>query len=1516
MLSISSGHSADYLTGQVAGGRESYYLDASTAGEPPGRWGGNGAKKLGLEGEVDADEMKALYGDFCDPRDPRWNDPATRAQCAKMGRAPGNYKTPDQLVAERLKAEPDALPERVAEIRQECEAQARQPVAFIDATFSPDKSVTVAHTAFSRAELDAQKAGDQVAAGYWAGKRLAVEEAIWAGNNAMIDHLQDKAGYSRTGRHGAGAGRWVDAHDWTVASFHQSDSRDHDPQQHIHNAILNRVVCEDGQVRTLDSQAIHKHKQGAGAIGERVMEEHLSASLGATWSVREDGTGRTWTEVDQGAQDLFSERSAKIGVKLAQEVDRFREHFHREPNSLELTRLRQQSAMATRRSKSHDGETHGERLDRWDAKLREEVAGGLHRVADTLAAKADQAGDQVAEEFSPSGVVAEAVARCQEVRPAFSRSELVRQIIIGLPGRLGTDRVAELAEGLADQALANPDLVVRVTGAQPTRSLPEELKVANGTSSYAAPGGPRFATQGHVVAEQALRRAAVERGALAVPVADVDRWLATSGPGAMLGEDQAAAVRGICSSGAKLSVLVGPAGTGKSFTVGAAAQAWSELTGGRLVGLATSQIATEVLRDDGVEAMNTARWLATQDRLADNTRPRDPRDSHWALTDRDVVVVDEASMVDTAVMARVRAHVQAAGAKMVLAGDPRQLAAVGAGGAMAMLADGTAETYTLSEVRRFSAPWEARASLQLREGDSAVLAEYDRRGRVLDGGTVESAGIQAARAYLGDTLAGRSSLVVTGTNAAASAVSATIRDELVRLGRVDTSQEVVLGRDGNTAGLGDLVQARQNDWNAGLVNRQRYVVEEIHEDGSMRVRVDGGTETREMSAGYVEDHVALGYASTAHSAQGVTVDTSHAVVTPGMSAEAMYVAMSRGRDGNTAHVATQPEVAGEFTGETHERERQTPGQVMGDILGREAEEEKAALVQAAEDAKAAGSMHTIHARQEDAVRHLGRARVGTWLDQLADEGVISGDERAAFAGDQATEQLGRLLRTAEQAGHDPREVLRSAIGERSLDGLQSLAQGVHARITKRFEGEGGSLAPKLDQAAAMVPEDAPEAWRDYLGELAEAADTRRRELGSEVAANPPQWATEALGPVPDGVIERAEWEHRAGLVAGHREATNWTREDVALGPASGTSSTERRASWHSAWDALGRPEAGVDERDMSEGQLRVRVTAWEREQTWAPAYVNDEMRATGQAVARHEQDAAILDAQAAVEADAVRAAELADEAAGRREVAEQLRTVQANLERVAEERAAWYVETAATREAGERARRELVDRGKDLGAEPDRVTAEEWLAAEAKARVEDDAHRPITEENAPSEVWDEEAGDLVQVDGQVEEAAPPAEVEPAPALDNVVEAELVEEPATAAEPEVVDQGDVVEAELVEEDQPVAEPEAAEPDVVDAELVEEPVAEVEEEPEAPAEPDLVPGAPSVARTEAMVAAAEAAAEELASRRAAEEAHRVAEATQEAADAQAAREAAWRADQRAAEAADLDAELAAEDAAAMR
>ena len=109
--------------------------------------------------------------------------------------------------------------------------------------------------------------------------------------------------------------------------------------------------------------------------------------------------------------------------------------------------------------------------------------------------------------------------------------------------------------------------------------LPDELRLANGESAYAAPGATLYATPEHVRTERLLRRRhaqpAVRRRCPQQVAAPVPRRAARVGASSS-GVDQAAAVRGVLTSGARVETLVGPAGTGKSFVVGALARAWTD----------------------------------------------------------------------------------------------------------------------------------------------------------------------------------------------------------------------------------------------------------------------------------------------------------------------------------------------------------------------------------------------------------------------------------------------------------------------------------------------------------------------------------------------------------------------------------------------------------------------------------------------------------------------------------------------------------------------------------------------------------------------------------------------------------------------------------------------------------------------------------------------------------------------------------------------------------------------------
>jgi ATP-dependent exoDNAse (exonuclease V) alpha subunit len=262
--------------------------------------------------------------------------------------------------------------------------------------------------------------------------------------------------------------------------------------------------------------------------------------------------------------------------------------------------------------------------------------------------------------------------------------------------------------------------------------------------------------------------------------------------------------------------------------VGALAKAWEdpELWHGeqrRVVGLAASQVATEVLAADGVTARNITRWLQTQAAIVAGTASG--QEKAWALRAGDLVVVDESGMANTQDLASIQRLCDEADAKLLLVGDQRQLAAVGAGGGMGLVV-GQALTHELTETHRFSQVWEGPASLRLRAGDRSVLGDYHRRGRIFDGGHVERAETLAGDAWLADRLNGLHSLLIVDTNEQAGRVAAQLRNRLVNLGLIDDQHRVQFGLQGTYAGRGDLIQARKNDWSvARLSGNQRAAID-------------------------------------------------------------------------------------------------------------------------------------------------------------------------------------------------------------------------------------------------------------------------------------------------------------------------------------------------------------------------------------------------------------------------------------------------------------------------------------------------------------------------------------------------------------------------------------------------------------------------------------------------------------------------------------------------------------------
>ncbi|GAA2573326.1 hypothetical protein [Pseudonocardia hydrocarbonoxydans] len=181
----------------------------------------------------------------------------------------------------------------------------------------------------------------------------------------------------------------------------------------------------------------------------------------------------------------------------------------------------------------------------------------------------------------------------------------------------------------------------------------------------------------------------------------------------------------------------------------------------------------------------------------------------------------------------------------------------------------------------------------------------------------------------------------------------------------------------------------------------------------------------------------------------------------------------------------------------------------------------------------------------------------------------------------------------------------------------------------------------------------------------------------------------------------------------------------ALGPAPKPGQVEQYAAYRAAWRTLGRPEIEREELEMTDGQLRMWIRAAHREEAWAPRYVGNELAGTRQAAATHRQTAELRAAEA--DANPAERERLQTEAAQARALAETLDAQAERLQVIDDARAHFLADNARTLGYGRRCEAELTRRHID-DTEPEQlVTADEWLAADRHATIEDDQHRAVTE---------------------------------------------------------------------------------------------------------------------------------------------------------------------------------------------
>ncbi|MEZ5220313.1 MAG: MobF family relaxase [Ilumatobacteraceae bacterium] len=1094
MLSVSRlrvGQEAYQLSG-VAQSLDAYY---SGTGETPGVWIGGGASKLGLDGEVAADDLRAVLAGLA-PRNggltPNGTTPIPHPR-----RAPG-----------------------------------------FDLTFKAPKSASVLYAVsddprVQAAIVEAGEAATRAAIGW-------IEREVVRVRRGSHDKAWLAANTERPG----GGPRQLETSGVIAASFRHRTSRAGDPLLHWHCLVANIAEGTDGKWSAIVHPDLFRNAKAAGEVFQATFRAELTASLGVEWV-----PGRHVHEiagVPRHIIETFSKRSDQIEAWLAA------------TGTPDTPAGRQAAVLATRRNKP---EMEHERLDTaWKAEAIEAgwtpddaellVASGGHLAPvdydqawrlDTTVFDEHGAPSRIERMVDPDEWIGTVVRSLTADRSTFTRNDLTGAVA----ARLGQGASTWTIDRIVNRCIASPHLVAVHADHQPQAWTSRELVDVE---------------QRFIAALNVREDGTVPSQAVAAAIADRPT----------LGPDQAKAVSTICGSDAAVSVMIGPAGTGKTFTLDAVRAAF-HAGGIELIGAAPSaRAALELEAGAGIPSRTLQslihRWDTGHERLGHGT----------------LLVIDEAGMADIRTLEHAVTRQVGAGGRVLLVGDHHQLPEVGAGGGFAHAATNAPAVAELTVNRRQRAPWEQNALADLRNGSvAAAVEQYLSHRRVVVEKTNRDMIGAAVDRYLAARDAGHRPVLLAGTNDLVDHLNRAVLDRLLEGGDLDNTSPVSFG-DGRFR-VGERVVIRHNSRQTtttgqlvDIANGQPGTVTNV-DAAAVTVRLDSSGQDVVLGDTYLRQggRITHGYALTAHRAQGGTWDLAISVGADGLHRESSYVAMSRGIHENCL-IITDPELRELEREARAETERHDTGLDPSPIDDAEAD-----LTKRISRSRAKQLAHTVDPDLAT-VDTLSRTASLVDLEAASRRGLDAerrATERHGSDGDRLQARIDNTIYVAQHVSigchvspHDRHNVgvvthLDDDHGSATV--LFTSTNGRQAR--RRFtwdelrivdaEPTSRPLTTGIEAAIARVTDPLVEtlaAWRqDVRQSGVEPGNAHRyrlaanvllqRETAALIAANP-AWLEALIGQQPGDVAGATTWTDAATRIVRYRLAYDLDARTPGVGP--------------------------------------------------------------------------------------------------------------------------------------------------------------------------------------------------------------------------------------------------------------------------------------------------------------------------------------------------------------------------------
>lgn len=749
-----------------------------------------------------------------------------------------------------------------------------------------------------------------------------IAEAHMKATRAAMEYLHQHAGYTRVHNPITGQKDLQRLPGLVGIAYQHETSRCGDPHLHTHVLVPNRQARGDGTLVSIDGTSLFHEAKAAGVLYQAVLRQTLHAELGLEWERVDPRTGMAEIAgVTRACIKAWSRRSTRLrewardnlvlvdGKPTAQQLAAAQKATRpRKPESLPWAELKAQWR-ADERGLELDRAAHHE-------------AGRARRAAQPLT----------------RAQLLEAAAHIDKA--TFTRADLVELIGAQTPVDAQGD-VRALIENSVDM------VAIRV-------SEPRQAHQREGHARY---------TVDAIIAEEErvfeMVDARDNRARIDLRSADV----------ADLSADQARAVTNIAHSPWLVQPLAAPAGAGKTHSLKALRAAAHRGAKEVLVLAPTGKAVDEAMQDGAGDRGMTVHKALGQ--IEDGT---------LTITGRTVIVVDEASMVGTPDLKKLLAAATRANAKVVLVGDPYQLAPVNKrGGMFEHLCDTLPWSQQLSQVWRMRDPEERGASLAVRNGSGKRLSKavkwYRAHDRLHTGDEIAMAN-DATDAYIAARAAGKDAAIICDRWEIADAINRKLHThytktsgEAVQVARDTSTQNtptVRVARDQDVR-VGDIIISRRNDPTIEVTpgrdhrhgdrvdevrNGNRWVVAGVDATNG-RIAADRLTDTARVvfEGDYLREHVTLGYATTLHSAQGITVGdaatrgAAFTVLSERATRAMAYVGTTRAKDDNHLYIY-QPQaneadhqhgqlVAGEDIHTLHRGNKRTAATLFGRILAND-----------------------------------------------------------------------------------------------------------------------------------------------------------------------------------------------------------------------------------------------------------------------------------------------------------------------------------------------------------------------------------------------------------------------------------------------------------------------------------------------------------------------------------------------------------------------------------------------------